>query len=80
MWAVIATIGRTRQVASLYPTRAAALADCEWRQEQVRAYARFLRLARDPVPLYHIAPMHRAELPKGWKPLPALGLLQGRFT
>ncbi|NHN84164.1 hypothetical protein GOB93_05835 [Acetobacter musti] len=80
IWAVIAIIGRRRRVANIYPTREAALTDCAWRREQVKAYERFLSQSEEPAPLYHIAPIHRSELPRGWKPMPALGLLQGRFT
>ncbi|MBO1360938.1 MULTISPECIES: hypothetical protein [Acetobacter] len=80
MWAVVALIGRTRKVANIYPTREAALTDCAWRRDQVRAYAHFLEQSPDPAPTYHIAPIHRAELPKGWKPMPALGVLHGRFA
>ncbi|NVN13385.1 hypothetical protein HUK84_19965, partial [Nguyenibacter vanlangensis] len=39
LWAVIATAGPTRRIADIYPARPAALADCAWRAQQVRAYA-----------------------------------------
>ena len=80
MWAVIASIGRTDRVAEIYPTRMAALADRQWREQQVRAYAGFLSTCKQPAPRYSVAPMRRAELPRGWKPLPALGFLRGQFA
>ena len=80
MWAVIASIGRTNRVAEIYPTRLAALADRTWREQQVRAYASFLSTCEQPPPRYSVAPMRRAELPRGWKPLPALGFLRGQFA
>lgn len=79
LWAVIATSGRTRRVAEIYPNREAALADQIWREQQVRAYAQFLRTSRQPVPRYSVAPIRRADLPRSWSPLPALGFLRGQF-
>ncbi|BCI68460.1 hypothetical protein [Acetobacter aceti] len=79
IWAVVAMIGRKRKVASIHTSRDAALADCQWRREQVTAYARFLAEARDPAPDYHITLIYKGELPKGWVPMPALGILHGRF-
>jgi hypothetical protein len=80
IWAVIATAGRTQRVAEIYPSRDAALADRSWREQQVRAYAQFLRTSRQPVPLYSVAPIRRSDLQHGWTPLPALGFLRGRFV
>ncbi len=80
MWAVMATIGRINRVAEIYPTRVAALADRSWREQQVRSYASFLSSCEQPAPRYSVAPMRRAELPRGWKPLPALGFLRGQFV
>lgn len=79
LWAVIATAGRTHRVAEIYPSRDAALADRVWREQQVRAYAQFLRTSRQPVPRYSVAPIRRSDLPRSWTPLPALGFLRGRF-
>jgi hypothetical protein len=31
------------------------------------------------VPHYSVAPIRRADLPKKWSPLPALGFLRGQF-
>ena len=80
LWAVVATVGRTHRVAEVYPSRTAALADRTWRAQQVRAYEAFLRSSRRPVPFYSVAPIRRADLPRKWKPLPALGFLSGQFA
>jgi len=80
LWAVIATAGRTERVAEIYASRDAALADRVWREQQVRAYAQFLRTLRQPVPRYSVAPIRRADLPRSWSPLPALGFLRGQFV
>ena len=77
LWAVVASIERTNRVADIYPNRAAALADRAWREQQVKDHANFLRTCRQPVPHYSVAPVRRADLPKGWRPLPALGFLHG---
>ena len=79
LWAVIAAAGRTRRIAEIYASRDAALADQAWREQQVRAYASFLRSSRQPVPNYSVAPIKRSDLPRSWSPLPALGFLRGRF-
>lgn len=79
LWAVMARIGRTSRVAEIYPSRAAALADRDWREAQVAAHASFLRTSKQPPPFYSVAPVRRTDLPKGWKPLPALGFLRGQF-
>jgi hypothetical protein len=80
MWAVIASIGRNSRVANIYPSRAAALEDRAWREAQVAAHTGFLSTCRQPPPRYSVAPMRRADLPRGWKPLPALGFLRGQFV
>ena len=80
LWAVMARVGRVNRVAEIYPNRAAALADREWREAQVRAHANFLRSSKQPPPHYSVAPVRRTDLPKGWKPLPALGFLRGQFV
>jgi hypothetical protein len=79
LWAVMASLGRTSRIADIYPNRNAALADRNWREQQVSAYAAFLRTSRQPVPSYSVAPIRRADLPKSWRPLPALGFLRGQF-
>jgi hypothetical protein len=79
LWAVIATAGRKSRVANVYRSRMAALEDRAWRAQQVSAYEDFLRRSKQPVPHYSVAPVRRADLPKGWSPLPALGFLRGQF-
>ena len=79
LWAVMAAVGRQNRVAEVYPSRAAALADRAWREQQVRAHAALLRSSRQPAPQYSVAPIRRADLPRSWTPLPALGFLRGQF-
>ncbi len=79
LWAVVASIGRTTRVAEVFPSRMAALADQAWREQQVKAYAGFLRNATQPVPSYSVKPIRRADLPRSWRPLPALGFLHGKL-
>ncbi len=79
MWAVVANIGKTSRVADIYPTRGAALADRAWREQQVRAYTALLESCRQGRPRYSVVPMRRADLPRKWTPLPALGFLRGQF-
>lgn len=79
LWAVVAAVGRKTRIADIYASRAAADADRAWREQQVRAYAGFLRSSGMPVPNYSISPIRRADLPRSWRPLPALGFLRGQF-
>lgn len=79
LWAVIASVGRTSRIADIYPNRNAALADRAWREQQVRAYEGLLRSCRQKPPRYSVAPIRRADLPRAWRPLPALGFLRGQF-
>jgi len=79
LWAVVATTGRVIRIAEIFQNRAAALADQAWREAQVRAYASFLETAAQPTPIYSIKPVRRADLPRRWRPLPALGFLNGRM-
>jgi hypothetical protein len=79
LWAVIAATGRKTRIAEIYASRAAADADRNWREQQVRAYAGFLRSSSMPVPNYSVSPIRRADLPRSWRPLPALGFLRGQF-
>jgi hypothetical protein len=80
LWAVVASVGRTHRVAEVFANRMAALADRAWREQQVFAYAAFLRSARRPVPCYSVTPIRRSDLPRKWQPLPALGFLHGKFA
>lgn len=77
-WAVVASAGRETHIASIYPTRTAAEADCEWRNRQVAAYRNFLERNEIAIPHYTIRPYRRADLPRAWRPLPALGFLHGQ--
>ncbi|MGB8843300.1 MAG: hypothetical protein WCC64_19770 [Aliidongia sp.] len=79
VWAVLAIVGRIERVAEIHSNRRAALDDRAWREHQVMAYRALLDRARQPAPRYSVAPMKRADLPRGWRPLPALGILYGRF-
>ena len=80
LWAVVAIIDRVIRIAEISPSRAAALADQAWREAQVRAYAGFLERTAQPYPRYDIRPIRRTDLPRRWKPLPALGFLNGRLS
>lgn len=79
LWAVVASVGRTTRIAEIFSSRLAALADQAWREQQVRTYASFLRTSRQPPPKYTVKPIRRADLPRAWRPLPALGFLHGQF-
>jgi hypothetical protein len=79
LWAVMARMGRASRIAEIYPSRAAALADRIWREQQVTAYSGLFRGSRQPMPQYSVAPIRRADVPKSWRPLPALGFLRGQF-
>ena len=80
IWAVVAAVGKIERIAEIYPTRTAALADRAWREQQVSAYAAFLRSMKQSLPRYSVAPIRRADLPRRWTPLPALGFLRGQFV
>ena len=80
LWAVIATAGKKSRVANVYRNRSDALEDRAWRAQQVSAYEDFLRRSLQPVPHYSVAPIRRADLPRKWSPLPALGFLRGQFA
>ena len=79
LWAVIAWMGTQRRIAEVFPSRARALADRDWREQEVKAYVHLLRGTCQPVPRYGIAPVRRSDLPRRWRPLPALGFLRGQF-
>ena len=79
LWAVVAMTGRVVRIAEIYASRNAALADKSWRELQVRAYAGFLESSAQPLPIYAVKPIRRSDLPRRWKPLPALGFLNGRL-
>lgn len=78
LWAVVATVGRRSRVAEVFRSRAQALADRAWRDQQVTAYADWLARARQPIPNYSVTPIRRSDLPRKWTPLPALGFLRGQ--
>jgi len=79
LWAVVAVMGKVIRIAEIYPSRQAAVADQAWREAQVRAYAGFLERAEQPYPRYAVRPIRRTDLPRRWKPLPALGFLNGKL-
>lgn len=79
LWAVVATVGRKSRVAEVFLSRAQALDDRAWRDQQVRAYADWLVRAKQPVPHYSVTPIRRSDLPRKWTPLPALGFLRGQM-
>jgi hypothetical protein len=79
LWAVVASIGRKSRVAEVFTSRLAALADQAWREQQVNAYANFLRNTRQPTPSYTVKSIRRADLPRAWRPLPALGFLNSKL-
>ena len=79
LWAVVASIGRKDRVAEIFTSRERALADRAWREQQIRAYAALLQSCKQPTPRYSVAPIRREELPRAWKPLPALGFLRGQL-
>jgi len=80
VWAVVASVGRTSRIAEICPSRFAALAERAWREQQVQAYAGLLRQSQRPAPHYSVMPIRRADLPRRWRPLPALGFLHGQFA
>jgi hypothetical protein len=80
LWAVIATVGKKNRVAEIFRSHSAAVADRAWRAQQVRAYEDFLIRAKQPLPHYSVAPIRRADLPRQWRPLPALGFLRGQLA
>ncbi len=80
LWAVVAWFGTQRRVAEVFPSRARALADRDWREREVNAYASLLLGTRQPAPRYIVMPIRRSDLPRRWTPLPALGFLRGQFV
>ncbi len=79
MWAVMALLGRTMRVAAVHATQIAAMQDRRWREQQVHDYRDILKRSGQPTPLYSVAPIRRTDLPRGWRPLPALGFLRDKF-
>ncbi len=79
LWAVVASFGRVMRIAEVFSSRPAAQADRAWREAQVRAYADFLTRTEAPIPVYVVKPIRRTDLPRRWKPLPALGFLHGKW-
>jgi len=80
LWAVIATVGKADRIAEIYRSRDAALEDRAWRSAQVRAYEHLIARTGQPAPRYSVAPIRRADIPRAWSPLPALGFLRGSFV
>ena len=80
LWAVIAWLGTNRRIAEVFPSHAQAMADRNWREQEVRAYLHLLRGTKQPVPQYSVAPVRRSDLPRRWRPLPALGFLRGQMV
>lgn len=78
LWGVIAWLGTQRRIAEVFPSRARALADQAWREQEMKAYIHLLRGTDQPVPRYSVAPVRRSDLPRRWRPLPALGFLRGQ--
>lgn len=79
LWAVVATVGRRSRIAEVFRSRTQALDDRAWRDQQVKAYADWLVRAKQPIPNYSVTPIRRADLPRKWQPLPALGFLRGQM-
>ena len=79
LWAVVATVGRRSRIAEVFRSRDQALNDRAWRDQQVKAYADWLVRAKQPIPNYSVTPIRRADLPRKWTPLPALGFLRGQM-
>ena len=79
VWAVMASIGKRTRVAEIFASRERALADRAWREQQVGAYAALFQGCRQPPPHYSVQAIRRADLPRAWTPLPALGFLRGQF-
>ena len=48
-------------------------------EREVRAYVHLFRGTGQAVPRYGVTPVRRSDLPKRWKPLPALGFLRGQL-
>ncbi|HYZ64021.1 MAG TPA: hypothetical protein VE650_16355, partial [Acetobacteraceae bacterium] len=64
LWAVVASIGRKRRVAEIFSSRERALADRAWREQQIHAYSSLFQNCRQPAPLYTVAPIRPADLPR----------------
>lgn len=75
IWAVAFFANGKRHIASIYYTWKQAATDCAWRQKEVRAYQQFLEKNNQVIPQYSIITIHASELPKKWRPIPALGFL-----
>jgi hypothetical protein len=79
LWAVVATIDRIVRIAEIYSNQSLALADRGWREQQVKAYFGFLQRTSQPIPRYSVRPVQRSQIPRSWRPLPALGFLNGNL-
>lgn len=80
LWATAFYLKGKRYITNIYSTHQQAVEDCLWREKEVQAYKQLLISNQQPIPEYYITTVHRSELPKNWKPSPALGfLLQTKF-
>ena len=79
LWGVIAWMGTQRRVAEVFSSQARALADRDWREAEVRAYAHLLQGMGRPIPHYSVGPVRRSDLPRRWTPLPVLGFLRAQL-
>ncbi|EUK17749.1 hypothetical protein [Commensalibacter papalotli (ex Servin-Garciduenas et al. 2014)] len=75
LWATAFYLKGKRYVTNIYSSHQQAIEDCIWRQKEVQAYKQLLISAQQPIPEYYVTTVHQSELPKNWKPLPALGFL-----
>lgn len=76
LWAVIAWQGHRSRIANVHASKEAAEADRVWRSQQVHEYRHFLASEQKAPLRYELKQIARAELPKSWTPLPALGFLR----
>ena len=79
LWAVVAWLGTQRRIAEVFPSHARAMADRDWRDREVRAYLHLFNGSGQPIPRYSVAPVRRSDLPRRWRPLPALAFLRGQM-
>lgn len=75
LWATAFVHKGKQQITNIYSSHQQAMEDCLWREKEVQAYKQLLINSQQPIPRYYITTLHRSELPKNWKPLPALGFL-----
>lgn len=75
LWASVFYIKGKRYITNIYNSHQQAVEDCLWRDKEVQAYKHLFTGNKQPIPEYYLTTIHRSELPKNWKPLPALGFL-----